>query len=249
MPVSSTEPYAALGTARVWSMLLLRSAYALGLQLVCAAGFWLAGSAQPWQQAADWWLVTFTVGHLLNLELLQRTLEWEGWRFRDLFPDPIDGRRKRDAVYALVTMPIAIALAWLPGFALGRLLLAESSLPAALVVEGLSVPVLYVLLLAFPILHALTELPTYFGYALPRLRTRHGWQLRAVLVCALFLALQQLFLPLLFDWRLALWRVLSTLPFALWLGLVLDRRPSVLPFLVVGHALLAVSLPLLALLA
>lgn len=39
------------------------------------------------------------------------------------------------------------------------------------------------------------------------------------------------------------------LPFALWLGWVIDRRPTVLPYLAVPHGLIDLSLPILVLTA
>ena len=56
-------------------------------------------------------------------------------------------------------------------------------------------------------------------------------------------------LPLLFDWRFVAWRALMFLPFALWMGFVIHRRPTTLPYLVIGHALLDLSLPILVLIA
>ena len=45
-------------------------------------------------------------------------------------------------------------------------------------------------------------------------------------------------LPLILDGRFILWRALMFLPFALFLGLALKIRPSLLPYLVVCHFLI-----------
>jgi hypothetical protein len=79
---------------------------------------------------------------------------------------------------------------------------------------------------------------------MPRLASANGWRIRAVVVCAAVLSVQHVFLPLLFDWRYLVWRALMFLPFALWLGYVIYRRPTTLPYLVVAHALLDSSLPI-----
>jgi hypothetical protein len=52
------------------------------------------------------------------------------------------------------------------------------------------------------------------------------------------LSLQHVTLPLVLDWRFVLWRALMFLPFALLLAVVLDRRPRLLPYLVIVHILL-----------
>jgi hypothetical protein len=51
------------------------------------------------------------------------------------------------------------------------------------------------------------------------------------------------------DWRYDLWLGVKFLPFAIWTGIVLDRRPTALPYLMAGHLLLDASLPLFVLLA
>jgi hypothetical protein len=106
-----------------------------------------------------------------------------------------------------------------------------------------------ILVVTFPIVHALAELPTYFGYVMPRLAAATGWGWRAMLLSALVLSAQHMALPLIFDWRYLAWRGLMFLPFAIWIGYVVRRRPTTLPYLVVGHALLDSSLPILVLLA
>jgi len=88
---------------------------------------------------------------------------------------------------------------------------------------------------------AFAELPTYFGYALPRLTAQlnNGWL--AWLLASLGLAVQHCFLPLLFDGRFILWRLGMYLPFALFAGLLLKLRPGLLPYLVIIHGLIDIS--------
>ena len=105
------------------------------------------------------------------------------------------------------------------------------------------------LVVAFPIVHALAELPTYFGYVMPRLAVLVGSRWQALLATALVLSLQHVALPLLFDWRYAVWRALMFLPFALLIGFVVMRRRTSMPYLVAAHALIDASLPILVLLA
>jgi hypothetical protein len=84
---------------------------------------------------------------------------------------------------------------------------------------------------------------------MPRLGSRYGWRVGALIVAAVMLSSQHIFLPLLFDWRFLVWRGLMFLPFALWIGFVIYRRPTTLPYLAVTHGLLDASLPILVLLA
>jgi membrane protease YdiL (CAAX protease family) len=93
----------------------------------------------------------------------------------------------------------------------------------------------------FPLTIPFAELPTYFGYVMPRLATqmKNGWT--AWLVSAFALALQHSFLPFIPDGRFFLWRLGMFIPFALFIGLVLKLRPSLLPYAAIIHGLLDIS--------
>jgi hypothetical protein len=65
---------------------------------------------------------------------------------------------------------------------------------------------------------------------------KNGWL--AWLIASFFLAAQHMFLPFLPDGRFAMWRLAMFLPFALWIGLCLKWRPSMLPYCLIGHALM-----------
>lgn len=115
---------------------------------------------------------------------------------------------------------------------------AELLRPLPLVVVAL-------LVLAFPVSQAFTELPLYFGEVARRLRGL-GWPSWAsVGVPALGLAFQHAAMPLLLDWRFIVWRVLAFLPLAVVLGVATARRPTLLPWFMVIHALMDVQLPVL----
>jgi len=149
------------------------------------------------------------------------------------------------AVAMLVSGPIAM----LPNLLIGQALWGSSEPGGDLSFRALPVVAAAILVVTFPIVHAMAELPTYFGYVMPRLAPILGSPWRALLVAALVLSSQHILLPLLFDWRFVAWRALMFLPFALWMGYVIHRRPTTLPYLVVGHALLDLSLPILVLVA
>lgn len=60
-------------------------------------------------------------------------------------------------------------------------------------------------------------------------------------IAAGFLSLQHCFLPFIPDWGILLWRALMYLPFALYAGLMVKLRPSLLPYFAIVHALMDVS--------
>jgi hypothetical protein len=234
--------------ATVWGMLLLRPALAIVLQSLFAAGFALVGNDDPWRQAADWWLGWLALGELVNLWLLARLAKSEGLRLRDLYNHRAGGGR-RDLSWLVMALLVAGPVGYLPNILLGGLIWGDPQVGAELSFRPLPLAAAWAILFAFPIVHALTELPTYFGYVMPRLQALTGRRTLPLLLCAFVLSTQHIFLPLLFDWRFLVWRFLMFLPFALWLGWIIDRRPTVLPYLAIAHGLIDLSLPILVLTA
>ena len=67
----------------------------------------------------------------------------------------------------------------------------------------------------------------------------YGWL--AWLIASFFLAAQHIFLPLILDGGFILWRLGMYLPFALFAGLMIKLRPTLLPYYMIVHALIDVS--------
>jgi hypothetical protein len=82
---------------------------------------------------------------------------------------------------------------------------------------------------------------------MPRLQALTARIWLPFVVTASVLSVQHMFLPLLFDWRYIVWRALMFLPLTLWLGWIILRRPTSLPYVAAAHGLLDLSLPLLVL--
>jgi hypothetical protein len=226
----------------------LRPALAVAFQAIVAGVFVIGGGADPWRSAADWWLAWFGLVSVVNLVVLRALLHGEGRRLRDLYRVGRLGRGT-DLAWVAVALGVSVPLTVLPNFLLSQGLWGSGEVAADLTFRAIPVGAAVALVVAFPIVHALAELPTYFGYVMPRLEATTGWGWRAMLICALVLAVQHVALPLLFDWRFVVWRALMFVPFAIWIGYVVRRRPGTLPYLVIGHALLDTSLPILVLLA
>ncbi|MGC2239688.1 MAG: hypothetical protein WA726_02505 [Acidimicrobiia bacterium] len=232
----------------VWGMLWARIALALLFQSLLALGFLLAGDATAWRTAADWWLASFALAEFVNLSLLRRLASAEGMRLRDLYnlggPEP-----RRDLKWTGLAMLVAAPLVLIPSLVLAGALWGDAQSSQDLIFRAVPVGAAWAMLAVFPVIHALTELPTYFGYVMPRMEVLTGKRLLPMLVTASVLSVQHVFLPLLFDWRYIVWRALMFLPLAIWFAWVIRRRPTALPYLAVAHGLLDLSLPIYVLIA
>lgn len=108
----------------------------------------------------------------------------------------------------------------------------------SMMIQRISPIAAWTAVVVFPFTIALAELPTYFGYAMPRLEHRWRSPSLALGASARALAAQHAALPLIADTRFIVWRMLAYLPFALWLGWAIQRRRARLPFILVVHGLL-----------
>ena len=221
-----------------WLMLFSRSILFIIAQTLVALCLALAGSDSAWQEAARWWIFFPIFANVVSIVLLVYCFRAEGKRYLDILRFN-RATIKTDLLWffgsGLIGMPIASA----PTTMLGAIIFGDAMVPMRMIFYPLPTWALVVGLL-FPVTIAFAEMPTYFGYVMPRLFDgKHPWL--AYLVSVAFLAVQHIFLPFIADGRYLLWRGLMFLPFALYGGLMVKLRPNLLPYFVIVHALMDVS--------
>jgi hypothetical protein len=201
-----------------WLMLISRSLLFLLFQLLIALVLTLTGTASSWSESARWW--TF-IAFLDAIRFSRAT-----W--------------KTDLIWFFGSSFLTLPIAALPMNFLGSAIFGDPLIPSLMLFRSLPAWA-FVLSFLFPLTIAFAELPTYFGYVMPRLESqlRNGWL--AWLIASLALAAQHMFLPLIFDGGFILWRLLMYLPFALFTGLLIKLRPTLLPYTMIGHALADIS--------
>ena len=131
----------------------------------------------------------------------------------------------------------------LPGTVLASVLWGDASHPNALLFQALPLAAVYPLFVLVPLTQAFAELPICWGYVAARLRAGGMGRVAAVALVGAVLSVQHMFFAFQLDWRYDLWLAVKFLPFALWIGFLVDRRPTVLPYLMGLHLLLDASLP------
>jgi hypothetical protein len=202
-------------------------------QALIATLYALLGHTTPWDASVAWWPLTATLTNLVSIALLLFWFRQEGVYFWGIFRFERTSW-KHDLLVVVGVCVLSAPAILFPSYFLATALFGNAAAAIDLYVRPLPLWAAAISLIAFPLTIALAELPTYFGYAMPRLGC--GWG--AVVACAFFLGLQHATLPLLFDWRFIVWRAGMFVPFALLLAIVLRWRPRLLPYLVVVHGLL-----------
>jgi membrane protease YdiL (CAAX protease family) len=226
-----------------WWMLLSRLALFLVFQAVFAAVLLLAGTADPWGESARWWPFAVLFTNIVCIGLLYMLFKREGKRYFE-FAQFHKESILPDLLIVVLLIPFVMVFASVPSQWLAGVLLGSYEKATAMFFQPLPLWAV-IIALAFPITHAFAELPVYFGYAMPRIEqaTKNGWF--AWGISSLFLALQHVTLPLIFDGNFLLWRALNFIPFALFMGAVIKLRPRLFPYLMIGHAAIDMMLVLM----
>lgn len=222
-----------------WLMLISRSVLFIIAQAVIALVLAATGAVNPWQAAAGWWTFMAILANVASIFLLVYVFRLEGKRFLDILRFRREGRGS-DLLYLLATVVIGLPLAAIPMNILAAVLFGDPLIPTHMMFQPLPLWA-FILSFLFPLTIAFAELPTYFGYVMPRLadQLKNGWS--AWGLASFFLGIQHSFLPLIFDGRFFVWRLGAYMLFAFFTGLMLKLRPSLLPYAVIIHALADVS--------
>lgn len=254
LPNSKAELEERLQAGRItwtWPVIIVfaRLIFAVIAQALVAGLYALRGNPTPWQAAAPWWVVygiLIDIGCLAVLAWLTRR---EGIRLLDLIS--FERRRLgRDLLIGLGFIVLFFVLFMAGGMISGPVIYGAAQAPSPygdLPLWG----VLYSLLV-WPIIWGIAEEMTYLGYSLPRLEILSGRGWLAVLIVCVGWAVQHSALPLMPDWRWAVYRLASALPIAVVLPIVYLRTRRLLPFIIAHWAvdfagiLTLVVLPLMA---
>ena len=221
-----------------WLMLISRSVLFILFQALIALTLYAKGTASAWDESARWWTIVVSLANFVSIYLLVRLYKAEGKRFFDLFKFS-RATWKKDLLWFILVSIIAMPIVAAPREPLAAAIFVDAMIATNMLFRPIPTWA-FVLSFLFPLTIAFAELPTYFGYAMPRLGKQiNGWL--AWLIASFFLAAQHMFLPLILDGGYLLWRFGMFLPFALFTGLVIKLRPALLPYFMIVHALLDVS--------
>ena len=191
-------------------MLFARTACAVGAQAIVAVIFALRSSPTPWRDSESWLPVYGTLIDAGCLALLWHLTRREGIRLFDL----VGFERThvvRDVLLGLALIPVGLAFIFAGVYAAGWPL--YGTLAAPYLFGPLPLPAALYGVMVWPFVWGITEQMTYNGYLVPRFQVLGSTGL--AIVCVAFVwSLQHAFMPLTFDARFMVFRLLSPLPFS-----------------------------------
>ncbi len=215
-------------------MLCARSACAVAAQAVVAAIFALRSSPTPWHDAEPWLPVYGTAIDAGCLALLWRLTRREGIGLFDLLGFA-RVRLASDVVLGVALIPVSLALILGGIYATGWLLYGTLTPPYLFAPLPLAAALYGVLV--WPFVWGLTEQMTYNGYLVPRFQVLYRSTGRAVALVAFVWSFQHVVMPLTFDTKYMVFRLLSPVPFSVFQTILYLRLRRVLPF-AIAHALM-----------
>jgi membrane protease YdiL (CAAX protease family) len=252
MPFMDTNSHEALVRQRdagtlTWRgpalMLFARAAFAVVAQGVFAAVYAMRGSPTPWHDAEPWLPVYGTLIDAGCLALLWWLTRREGIGLFDLAGFE-RSRLVRDALLGLALIPASLVFIFAGVYGGGWIVYGTRSPPFLL--GNLPLPAALYGVLVWPFIWGLTEQMTYNGYLLPRFQVLRGTSV-AIAVVAFVWSMQHSFMPLTFDAKFMVFRLLSSVPNSVFQTLLYLRLRRVVPF-ALAHALMdgaTVLIPLL----
>lgn len=232
------------GAGTGWASPLLlttaRTCLILLVQVLVAAGFLIRGNPSPWRAQAPWWTVYATLVDIGCLLLLSLQVRREGIRLVDLFGIE-RSRLGRELLWGLLYLVVLFPTlagggtklaSWLiygttrlSSAMLAPGLLSERQLPHWAVVYSLSV---------FWLVWSPTEEVIYQAYCAARLQALTGRTWAAVTWVGFWWAFEHSVFPLVFDWRLVVFRFLQFLPLVVVFQLIYLRTRR-LPRMIFMH--------------
>jgi hypothetical protein len=215
-------------------MLFVRSACAIAAQAMVAIVFALRSSPTPWRDSEPWLPVYGTLIDAGCLAFLWRLTRREGISLFDLVGFS-RARLMRDVLLGFALIPPGLAFTLGGIYAAGWLV--YGTLTPPYLFGQLPLPAALYGVLVFPIVWGLTEQMTYNGYLVPRFQVLSHSTSRAVAIVASVWSFQHVVMPLTFDSKFMVFRLLSPVPFSVFQTLLYLRLRRLVPF-AIPHAVM-----------
>lgn len=199
-----------------------------------------------WDRSVKYWALSASLTNIAGIILLVKLFKQEGISFFSIFRFQ-KAKLKGDLIWFLILLLISVPSAIIPSLAISKLLWGNTEYYHQVLFQSLNRPLVYFLLFIYPVTTALAELPTYFGYIMPRLKKYFKSQWIVITLPVLAFSLQHCTLPLVFETKFIFFRGVMYLLFAFIYGIALYKRPSLFPWLVLLQLLIYI-LPMYTLL-
>jgi membrane protease YdiL (CAAX protease family) len=187
--------------------------------------------------SVKYWTLSATLTNIVSIIILIILLREEKTSFFSFFRFQKE-KIKTDLIWFILFILISVPLAIAPSLALSNLLWGNTEYYHQVLFQPINKSLLYFLLFAYPISTGLAELTTYFGYIMPRLKVQVNSPWIVIALPVIAFSVQHCTLPLVFEGKFIFFRGLMYFLFSLVYGVVIYKRPSLLPWLTILQVLI-----------
>lgn len=185
-----------------------------------------------------YWAVQLTLLNLVLLFIMIKAFKKQGMSY---FKSLCLFNKQNTTLFLKLIVPIII-IAMLPNTLLSIILYKDPQIGSTFLIGDIEKPFILFSMLIFPIFQALVELPFYFSYLMPILKERGTKSWIYIGLPIIFLSLQHAFMPFHFEFKYIVYRSLMFFPFALFIGILVNKKPHMLPYIMILHYLMNTSL-------
>lgn len=219
-------------------MIFARTLLFLVTGLVMIAILAATGDPDPLKTYLPWWPYQVISTNVIIFFLLKYLTRREGLGLDSLIGYR-PGQLKKDLLQAAALLIPALLIGMVGLY--GTSFLIFGNMPPADMFQPLPLIAAIGATILLPLTNGLVETTTYMGYALPRLEVLTGSRWGAITLAAVGLSMQHAAFPLMLDGPFILWRLISFLPLAFFVGFIYVRTRRLMPLLLV-HGLMDLQL-------
>lgn len=181
-------------------------------------------------EISNWWSVVASIVNILTLFILILSCKKSKISFAEL----INYQKGKTKLKQVVIVTVIILLIGMSGMYLaGYICYGVIPYAAPMLIAPIPLWLAVINVLILPISTALAEDGLYLGCGVNQIKNKY----MAIIIPALFFALQHSFIPTLFDWKYIIYRFLSFLPLTLMLCWYYHKKRNLVP-IIVGHTII-----------
>jgi hypothetical protein len=190
------------------------------------------------QQSGFYWATQLSIINIILLIIMMKANKH--------FPHPYveiqKGFNKGNSLLFLKLLIPLFIVAMAPNIILSILIYQDPQIGTTFLIGDIPKVFLFFNIIFFPILQGLVEIPFYFKWIMPQLKPKFHSKWIYIGLPIFFLSIQHAFMPLRLDIVYMIYRSLMFLPFAIMIGILLDKKQGLLPYLMILHVLMNSSL-------
>ncbi|SOC22571.1 hypothetical protein SAMN05880501_11452 [Ureibacillus xyleni] len=224
-----------MGNKAILFTLCMRTIFFLVFGLVMILIFNLLGSSDAMKEAEKWWPYQAILANVASFIVLKYLLNKEDKSYNTILHFKKE-KLGKDVLKGLLYLLISFPFAAIGLYGVSYLVFGTMQPPANMM-QALPLGAAIIALILFPLSNALVELPTYFGYAFPRIEKKWGSVALAIILPALFLSLQHGPLPIVLGGAYISWRLLAFIPLAFVVAIIFHKTRNITPLLIAHYVM------------